>query len=72
MAHVGVYKALVQVHRTLATHRNSRKASQIKAKRLSKQQHIRLVLLDLLSVAVLIHTVEDSAIVVLAVGLDKL
>ena len=71
--YVEVHKGQVEVHRALANHRNSRSASPGKVQRLSKHQYIRLVLLDLLSIAVLIHTVEeDSAIVALAVGLDKL
>ena len=54
--YVEVHKAHVEVHRTLANYRNSRKLNQIKSQTLSMQQYIRLVLLDLLSVAVLIHT----------------
>ena len=44
----------VEVHRTLGTYRNSRKLNKVRVQRLSKQQYIRLVLLDLLSVADLI------------------
>ena len=73
LSYIRPHKALVEAHRTLGTYRNPRKSSHVKVQRLCKQQYIILVLLDLLSVAVLIHTVEgDGALVVLAVGLDKL
>ena len=48
----------VEVHRTLGTYRTSRKLSWPRVQRLSKHQYIRLVLLDLLSVADLLPTVE--------------
>ena len=54
MGYVEVHEAHVEVHRTLGTHCNPRKASHGKVQRLSKQQYIRLVPLDLLSVADLI------------------
>ena len=57
-AYVEVHKAHVEVHRAPGTHRNPRELSQGKVQRLSKHQYIRLVLLDMLSVAVLIHIVE--------------
>ena len=72
-AYVEVHGAHVEVHRALATHRNPRDPSHGKVQRLCFYKYIVLVLLDLLSVAVLIHTVdEDGSLVLLAVSLDKL
>ena len=89
MGYVEVHEARIEVHRALANHRNPRNPLHARVQRLCFYQYIVLVLLylsiylsiypsiylsiDLLSVAVLIHTVEeDGALVVLAVGLDKL
>ena len=73
-AHVEVHKAHVEVHWTLGTYRTSRESSHLRVQRLSKHQYIRLVLLDLLSVAVLIHHAEvtQGRQVVRAASLDKL
>ena len=74
LRHISGLGPHVEVHRTLANYRNPRESSHGRVQRLSKQQYIRLVLLDLLSVAVLIHHAEatQGRRVVLAVGLDKL